>query len=227
MPERCVWDVTPDQYFEDNKRSYDFVKSIDYHAGRISDIMKLIKQDFNGKTLDIGAGTRNLGSESNIDLSFYSTSKESNNFVLGSGEYLPYKNETFDNVSMIEVIEHVHNPTQALIECLRVLKKGGKLHLTTPNLAHLSISLVYLIGHRVKIHCDHRNGWTWEMLAWLLNLCGFRSIQVFNWGFVDEMRIRGEKARLYRSYRICNFLDRLGFKFPFLYLNIYCKAVKT
>jgi SAM-dependent methyltransferase len=40
---------------------------------------------------------------------------------------LPFKDETFDSVVICFVLEHLHNPIQALNELKRVLKKGGYL----------------------------------------------------------------------------------------------------
>jgi 2-polyprenyl-3-methyl-5-hydroxy-6-metoxy-1,4-benzoquinol methylase len=51
----------------------------------------------------------------------------------GAGESLPFKNESFDCITMIEVLEHTHSDTRVLAECHRVLKRGGKLVLFVPN----------------------------------------------------------------------------------------------
>ena len=40
---------------------------------------------------------------------------------------LPFKDETFDSVIICFVLEHLHNPIQALNELKRVLKKGGRM----------------------------------------------------------------------------------------------------
>ncbi len=40
---------------------------------------------------------------------------------------LPFENETFDSVIICFVLEHLHNPIQALNELKRVLKKGGTM----------------------------------------------------------------------------------------------------
>jgi len=40
---------------------------------------------------------------------------------------LPFNDETFDSVIICFVLEHLHNPTQALNELKRVLKKGGTI----------------------------------------------------------------------------------------------------
>lgn len=41
-------------------------------------------------------------------------------------------NETFDRIFMMEVLEHVKSPVDAVSECHRVLKPGGSLFLSVP-----------------------------------------------------------------------------------------------
>jgi len=53
--------------------------------------------------------------------------------VQASGEHLPFASESFDAVTMIEVLEHTHCDTKVLAECFRVLKPGGLLVLFVPN----------------------------------------------------------------------------------------------
>lgn len=53
--------------------------------------------------------------------------------ILYDGRKLPFKNNEFDVVTCIEVIEHVQNHHQFLKEIYRVLKKDGILHITTAN----------------------------------------------------------------------------------------------
>ena len=53
--------------------------------------------------------------------------------IIYDGKKLPFKNNEFDIVASIEVIEHVQNPQQFLKEIFRVLKKDGVLHITTAN----------------------------------------------------------------------------------------------
>lgn len=49
------------------------------------------------------------------------------------GVKLPFKNNSFDIVTSIEVIEHVEKPNLMLKEINRVLRKNGILHITTAN----------------------------------------------------------------------------------------------
>ena len=50
-----------------------------------------------------------------------------------AGESLPFASESFDAVTMIEVLEHTDSDSQVLKECFRVLKPGGFLVLFVPN----------------------------------------------------------------------------------------------
>src|SRR5256884_3307986 len=53
--------------------------------------------------------------------------------VQGRGEQLPFASDSFDAVTMIEVLEHTENDAKVLTECFRVLKPGGLLVLFVPN----------------------------------------------------------------------------------------------
>lgn len=50
-----------------------------------------------------------------------------------AGECLPFANESFDAVTLIEVLEHTHCDSKVLDECFRVLRPGGLLVLFVPN----------------------------------------------------------------------------------------------
>jgi SAM-dependent methyltransferase len=64
---------------------------------------------------------------------------------------LPYPDETFDVVLFCEVIEHLtRDPTYALAELHRVLKPGGYLLVTTPNVFRLQ-HLLYMVGGRQNL----------------------------------------------------------------------------
>jgi SAM-dependent methyltransferase len=48
-------------------------------------------------------------------------------------ERLPFSDDSFDSVFMLDVIEHLEKPAAALREINRVLRVGGTLAITTPN----------------------------------------------------------------------------------------------
>ncbi len=74
-------------------------------------------------------------------------------FFVSEAQKLPFKNKSFDTVTIMDVIEHVPVNTegQVLSEIYRVLRPGGHLVLSTPNRHVISILFdpaFFLIGHR-------------------------------------------------------------------------------
>lgn len=62
-----------------------------------------------------------------------------------STDALPFPDDSFDNVCCIEVFEHLFAPEQTAREILRVLKPGGSLIATVPNVAYWRRRLELLI----------------------------------------------------------------------------------
>lgn len=61
---------------------------------------------------------------------------------------LPYADSSFDAVCVIEVLEHTADPYQVLSEIRRVLKPGGVLVFSVPNVGHMLSRFSYLVsGH--------------------------------------------------------------------------------
>lgn len=65
---------------------------------------------------------------------------------------LPYPDASFDLVLLTEVIEHLENHRAAICELARVLRPGGRLILTTPNIMRLDSRLGFLLSgmHKAK-----------------------------------------------------------------------------
>ena len=123
-------------YFENDK--YD----IDYNRRLHTCIKKMVMGSGN-KILDIGSGGGWSVSELSkngqlflIDLSQKNlkTIKLDSNAqaAVGDAIQLPFKENCFDYVIISEVLEHINNPAQAILDAFRVLKKGGKIIISTP-----------------------------------------------------------------------------------------------
>jgi SAM-dependent methyltransferase len=56
---------------------------------------------------------------------------------------LPYPSESFDLVTSTEVIEHLENPRRFFREVARVLKPGGQIILSTPNVLNAKSRVRY------------------------------------------------------------------------------------
>ncbi len=56
-----------------------------------------------------------------------------NVFAAGLGEALPFADNSFDLVTLNQVVEHVRDPLTVLREAVRVLRPGGALYVACPN----------------------------------------------------------------------------------------------
>jgi len=72
--------------------------------------------------------------------------------IVGEGLSLPFTDDLFDIVICTEVIEHVVEVRQLISEINRVLKQGGKLILSTPNLVSLGNRLGIVLGKGLKFN---------------------------------------------------------------------------
>ncbi|KAA8709813.1 class I SAM-dependent methyltransferase [Helicobacter canis] len=63
--------------------------------------------------------------------------------------HLPFPNESFEIITMLAVLEHLHHPQAMLEEIARVLKPDGILLLTVPS--HLAKPVLEFLAFRLKI----------------------------------------------------------------------------
>ena len=95
-------------------------------ASGTADIPKLITEKFKSVSVhvtDINESMLSLGKERSINENFF----QNCSFTLASGESLPYKDDTFDLVSVGFGLRNFTNKEQGLKEMKRVLKPGGVL----------------------------------------------------------------------------------------------------
>ncbi len=123
---------------------------------------------------------------------------------------LPFADSSFDLLLFTEILEHFQwHPAPALRECLRVLRPGGFLVLTTPNSAELGLRVRALLGKGCYPPLDlfygespewrHHREYTLSEVKALLSHVGFqvlRSKAVPTW---ERAELR---ARLHPSFEI-------------------------
>jgi SAM-dependent methyltransferase len=88
-------------------------------------------------------------------------------FVRANLAALPVPSESVDVVATLQVIEHVWNHPEFVRECLRVLRPGGLLFVTTPN------RLTFSPGLDEPANLFHTKEFTAAELSALLVKCGF------------------------------------------------------
>jgi 2-polyprenyl-3-methyl-5-hydroxy-6-metoxy-1,4-benzoquinol methylase len=54
-------------------------------------------------------------------------------FICSVGEYLPFKDNSFDFIECVTVLEHVKEPEKVVEEMIRVVRKGGFIYILIPN----------------------------------------------------------------------------------------------
>lgn len=92
-------------------------------------ILDIIEKNPNKMILDNGAGLRSQWYENVVNFEIVSYPSTD---VIGIGELLPFKKESFDIVLSLAVLEHVKNPFRCAEEIVRVLKPGGTLVVVVP-----------------------------------------------------------------------------------------------
>lgn len=107
--------------------------------------------------------------------------------IIGNIEALDYKNELknskFDYIIFADILEHLKNPKSVLIKVKQFLKKGGKLIISVPNIAHSSIRLELLTGdfeyEELGILDEtHLKYFTKKSIIRLLDSCGYYIIRL-------------------------------------------------
>lgn len=93
---------------------------------------------------------------------------------------LPYRDESFDLILMSEVIEHVASPEFTLREAFRVLRPGGAVALTTPNLWDVRRLYYPALGKIWSGDADatHRTLFNPRTLRTVLTAAGFHRVRV-------------------------------------------------
>lgn len=91
---------------------------------------------------------------------------------------LPFESQTFDAVTCVEVIEHIHPylALRMLADARRLLKPGGKLIVTTPNYRSAWPLIEWLLekASPVKYHDQHINKYTPNSLIKFLECAGYK-----------------------------------------------------
>jgi ubiquinone/menaquinone biosynthesis C-methylase UbiE len=143
---------------------YDHHRGKKYHTHLSNHIMNVLPKG--GNLLDIGCGTglfvekyiQNGGQGTGLDISEKMVAKARHRcpdceFIVGTGEKLPFENSSFDAVSSVLAFSYVKDPVAMLAEVYRVLEPQGSVALCTlgKKLITSGIPSLYKLGEKIKI----------------------------------------------------------------------------
>lgn len=100
------------------------------------------------------------------------------NGTLGRVEELKLPTESFDVVTMIQVIEHVADPQKVMRSVNRTLRPGGVFLLETPNMASWDRRFFAQKTWGGYHFPRHWTLWDLESIAWTLKQAGFDTVEV-------------------------------------------------
>jgi len=157
---RMHYDMVADTY----DYHYDHRRGRKYHTHLSNHLMKALPEG--GNLLDIGCGTglfvekyiQHGGKGTGLDLSEKMVAKARHRcpdceFIVGTGEKLPFGDCSFNAVSSVLVFSYVRDPVAMLSEVYRVLEPGGAVALCTlgRKLITSGIPSLYKIGEKIRI----------------------------------------------------------------------------
>ena len=180
-----------------------------WHHVKFNFLSKIIDKKINH--LDIGCGpgtfigtlknTRSFGIDISKNQIFYANKiyKNKSKSFYHFKKKIPLKDNSIDIISLIELIEHLETKELSLllIECKRVLKKNGKIVLTTPNYFSIWPILEMILNIISPISYKHQH----------INKFNKNKLKIF----LTSQNLKIEKLD---SFILCSpFLALISFKF--------------
>jgi 2-polyprenyl-3-methyl-5-hydroxy-6-metoxy-1,4-benzoquinol methylase len=132
----------------------------------------------------------------------------------GSLETVPLKSQAYTAITLVDFIEHIPHPKEALIKLHEALKPGGTVCLVTPDLHSFAARAMGKVWWHFRP--GHLSYFTKKSLLFLLEGTGFRAIKwkKYAWTFSAHYLL-SRKRRLWflvKNPRIALFLKRVPIK---------------
>lgn len=139
---------------------------------------------------DISSRNKVIGTDISKKALMKSSSKNIKPVLCDSNKKLPFKNNCFDTVLLLDILEHILYPKNLLSESKRILKHNGKLIISVPNTFNIVNRLYFALGiskditdlsHRQeKLFSDHLHNFSFKILNKLINSKELKAIDKYN-----------------------------------------------
>ncbi len=216
------------EHYQNDGKEFDYSieyssKTTQYEIYRLyQTITSLIKIKPNITILDVGCGNGWVAKEFvkkgcnviSVDISFENTSRiinqipDENHIALMADSYnLPIKENSVDYIIASEIMEHVIDPKLFIKSLFNVLKKDGKLIITTP--------YNEVIEHSLCIHCNkktpknaHLHSFNESNIKNYLpeNIGNYKSFRIHNKALI---KLNIHRALYFLPLKLWLFLDKL------------------
>ncbi len=160
-----------------------------------------INKNFQCPTLEIGCSYgflyKYLRNYTGVDISKHAIkiaqkqNKEA--FQVMDAEKLDFKNNQFNLILTLDLLEHLNNPENCIKECARVLKQGGSIIISTPNPESKSkrVKGKNWFAHKDKTHVSIHNANYWIKLLKKYNFVVTvnKTIDLFDFPYFNKLFI--------------------------------------
>ncbi len=174
-------------------------------------LRRLQRRVSTGRLLDVGCATGFFLDEAQqagwtttgLDLSNFAVQYARQQFGLdahhGTLESVSLPAESFDLVTMWDVIEHVPDPAESIRQAFRLLREDGVISLATPDVDSIPARVAGKSWVGYKLSGEHITFFSEKTLAQMLEVCGFEIL---------------ETGHIGKHVTLALFRDRLGLYFP-------------
>ena len=220
-----------------NEKLLEYFNAIEKHhwwwEGRREIIRQELPKKTNSKILDIGCGTgetisfvkailkdAEVTGVDNSQVAVNFSKKRGHNVIKVDALHLPFKDDFFDAILMLDVIEHIEDDKAFLLEAKRVLKKNGKIIVTAPALQ--------FIWSRHDTEQGHQRRYTRHMMTYLADSCRLNISRLSYFNFLLSPAIIAIRllSKLPLFSHLGEYDSKLNFKVAEKdYLNLLLKSI--
>ncbi len=232
-----------------------YYKNFDYQTGFINE--NLIRRDSiktlknlkklgydNGSLLDIGCGAgffldeaRKFGWEvQGIDTSEITSSYGKNKLKLEiiNSNFLDYKfpESKFRVITLLQVIEHLNDPTTMIKKIYKLLEPNGILCIATPNIESY-LSRILKNNFNYMIPPEHISFYSPQTLKTLLKNANFRIVKTFTWSYSSDLaaiikyKLKKDNSSVDNKRIVSHKINKISFvkrMKSILFDEIFCKV---